>query len=204
MNTYAYLRVSTREQHLDRQILALEPFDVPERNIFRDWQSGKDFARPAYQELLSCLGPGDLLIVKSIDRLGRNYSEILVQWQHITKEIGAHILVLDMELLDTRRGDSTLTGTLVADLVLQILAYVAQTERDYIHQRQMEGIAAARAKGKHLGRAFLPLPEGFETAREAYLNGTLTLREAARQAGMSVTTFYRRCKEGREQGELTE
>ena len=152
MAKYAYIRVSTKEQNIDRQLVALEPYRIPERNIYCDYQSGKDFDRPAYKKLLGKLRQGDLLIVKSIDRLGRNYNEILVQWQNITKDIGADILVLDMELLDTREKNGSLTGTLIADLVLQVMAYFAQTERESIHQRQAEGIAAAKSKGKHLGR----------------------------------------------------
>ena len=161
MAKYAYIRVSTKEQNIDRQLVALEPYRIPERNIYCDYQSGKDFDRPAYKKLLGKLRQGDLLIVKSIDRLGRNYNEILVQWQNITKDIGADILVLDMELLDTREKNGSLTGTLIADLVLQVMAYFAQTERESIHQRQAEGIAAAKSKGKHLGRKPEPLPIGF-------------------------------------------
>ncbi len=148
MAKYAYIRVSTKEQNIDRQLVALEPYRIPERNIYCDYQSGKDFDRPAYKKLLGKLRQGDLLIVKSIDRLGRNYNEILVQWQNITKDIGADILVLDMELLDTREKNGSLTGTLIADLVLQVMAYFAQTERESIHQRQAEGIAAAKSKRK--------------------------------------------------------
>lgn len=144
MNKYAYLRVSTKEQNIDRQLLALELYEIPEKNIYIDYQSGKDFNRPSYQALMKILQQGDLLIIKSIDRLGRNYNDILMQWQYITKTLKSDILVLDMELLDTRQKDGNLTGTLIADLVLQIFAYVAQTEREYIHQRQAEGIAAAK------------------------------------------------------------
>ena len=152
MEQYAYIRVSTKEQNVERQIFALEPYHIPKKNIYCDYQSGKDFERPAYQKLLKKLKAGDLMIVKSIDRLGRNYSDILIQWQYITKEIKADILVLDMELLDTRKKSGNLTGTLISDLVLQIFAYVAQTEREFISQRQMEGIEAAKRKGKKFGR----------------------------------------------------
>lgn len=152
MEKYAYIRVSTKEQSIDRQLLALEPYQIKKKNIYCDYQSGKDFDRPAYQRIIKKLKPGDLLIVKSIDRLGRNYNDILVQWQYITKEIKADILVLDMELLDTRQKTGNLTGTLIADLVLQIFAYVAQTEREFINQRQAEGIAAAKRNGKRFGR----------------------------------------------------
>lgn len=152
MEKYAYIRVSTKEQSIDRQLLALEPYQIKKKNIYCDYQSGKDFDRPAYQRMIKKLKPGDLLIVKSIDRLGRNYNDILVQWQYITKEIKADILVLDRELLDTRQKTGNLTGTLIADLVLQIFAYVAQTEREFINQRQAEGIAAAKRNGKRFGR----------------------------------------------------
>lgn len=195
MATYAYIRVSTKEQNIDRQIMALEPYEVPKKNIYCDWQSGKDFERPAYQRMLKKLRPGDLVIVKSIDRLGRNYNDILVQWQLITKEIRADILVLDMELLDTRKKDNNLTGTLIADLVLQIFAYVAQTEREFIRQRQAEGIAAAKAKGKKLGRKRLDMPQGFEDACGEYKTGHTSIRKAASLLGMSGATFLRRYKE---------
>ena len=136
MEQYAYIRVSTKEQNVDRQLLALEPYQIPKKHVYCDYQSGKNFERPAYRKLMKKLKAGDLLIVKSIDRLGRNYNEILVQWQYITKEVKEDILVLDMELLDTRQKAGSLTGTLIADLVLQVLAYVAQTEREFICQRQ--------------------------------------------------------------------
>ena len=134
MKQYGYIRVSTKEQHIDRQLVALEPFNLPRQNIYCDYQSGKDFSRPSYQKLLRKMKAGDLLIIKSIDRLGRNYTEILNQWQYITKTLHVDILVIDMPLLDTREKEGDLTGVFVADLVLQILAYVAQTERDFIHQ----------------------------------------------------------------------
>ena len=188
---YAYIRVSTKEQNIDRQLVALEPYNIPKRNIFCDRQSGKDFDRPAYQRVLKRLKPGDLLIVKSIDRLGRNYKDILVEWQRITKGIGADILVLDMELLDTREKNGNLTGTLIADMVLQIMAYFAETERESIRQRQAEGIAAAKAKGKHLGRNPDPLPENFEVVSAQCLGGELSIRKAAASLNMSRTTFYR-------------
>ena len=145
MAEFAYMRVSTKEQNIDRQLAALEPYNIPKKNIFCDYQSGKDFDRPAYQKLLKRLKAGDCLIVKSIDRLGRNYKDILVEWQRITKEIGADIVVLDMDLLDTREKSGTLTGMLIADMVLQVMAYFAQIEHESIHQRQAEGIAAAKA-----------------------------------------------------------
>ena len=191
MAYYAYVRVSTKEQNIDRQLVALEPYSIPKKNIYCDHQSGKDFDRPAYQKLLKRLKPGDCLIVKSIDRLGRNYKDILFEWQRITKEIGSDILVLDMDLLDTREKNGSLTGMLIADMVLQIMAYFAQTERESIHQRQAEGIAAAKAKGKHLGRNPSPLPDGFEDVCAKCLSGKMSIRTAAAVLNMSRTTFHR-------------
>lgn len=192
MEQYAYIRVSTKEQNVERQIFALEPYHIPKKNIYCDYQSGKDFERPAYQKLLRKLKAGDLMIVKSIDRLGRNYSDILIQWQYITKEIKADILVLDMELLDTRKKSGNLTGTLISDLVLQIFAYVAQTEREFISQRQMEGIEAAKRKGKKFGRPEKGMPEKFEEICRRCEQGELSTRQAAEALGVSHTTFYRR------------
>ncbi|WP_066460124.1 recombinase family protein [Anaerotruncus rubiinfantis] len=149
--TYGYIRVSTREQNEDRQWIALSVWEIPQKNLFTDKQSGKNFDRPAYKRLIKKLKPGDLLIVGSIDRLGRNYDEILEQWRMITKEIRADIRVLDMPLLDTG-VHRDLTGTLIADIVLQLLSYVAQSERENIHQRQAEAIAAAKARGVRFGR----------------------------------------------------
>lgn len=199
MNQYAYIRVSTKEQNIDRQLLALEPYQLPRRNIYCDYQSGKDFDRPAYQRLMKRIRKGDVLIVKSIDRLGRNYNEILRQWQYITKDIGADIVVLDMSLLDTRTRDGNLTGTLISDLVLQIFAYVAQTERDFIRSRQAEGIAAAKALGKPLGRKPVDMPEEFEEVYQKWAEGELSTRRGAKQLGISHSTFYRRCKQRMEQ-----
>lgn len=193
MQKYGYVRVSTREQNEARQLDALAPYGIPGKNLFIDHQSGKGFDRPAYKRLLKRLRPGDLLIVKSIDRLGRDYDEILKEWRRITKEIGADVLILDMPLLDTRTQGRDLTGTFIADLVLQILSYVAQTERENTRQRQAEGIAAARARGVHLGREKAPLPDGFDEARAAWQRGELSLREAGRRLGISHMTFYRRC-----------
>lgn len=194
LTKYAYVRVSTKEQNIDRQLMALEPYGIQKKNIYCDYQSGKDFERPEYKRLLRKLRPGDLLVVKSIDRLGRNYDEILVQWQYITKEIRADILVIDMDLLDTRNKNGNLTGTLIADMVLQIMAYFAQTERESIRQRQAEGIAAAKAKGKKLGRKPEPIPEGFEEVCEKCIDGEYSTRIAARELHMSHTTFYRNYK----------
>ena len=188
---YAYVRVSTKEQNIDRQMIALESLDISKRSIYIDYQSGKDFDRPAYKRLIRKLKEGDVLFIKSIDRLGRNYDDIIVQWQLITKEIKADIVVLDMELLDTRKKAGSLTGTLIADLVLQIFAYVAQTEREFIHQRQAEGIAAARAKGKHLGRKPVTIPENFDEVSSRFRNSEITADNAAALLGMSRSTFYR-------------
>ena len=193
--TYGYVRISTKEQNEARQLAALAEHEIPQRNLFIDRQSGKDFDRPAYKRLMKRLKPGDLLIVQSIDRLGRNYGEILEQWRVITKEKQADIMILDMPLLNTRTQGKDLTGTFIADLVLQILSYVAQTEREFIRKRQAEGIAAARARGVKFGAPKKPLPEDFTTAHEAWLTGQLSIREAAKAAGMPHMTFYRRCME---------
>ena len=189
---YAYIRVSTKEQHIDRQVLALQAFHIPPQNIYCDHQSGKNFDRPAYKKLLKCLKPGDLLIIKSIDRLGRNYNDILIQWQYITKKLKADIVVLDMELLDTRQKAGNLTGTLIADLVLQIFAYMAQTEREFISHRQAEGIAAAKRKGKKFGRPEKEMPDQFKEICQKCKNGEVSTRQAADILGISHTTFYRR------------
>ncbi len=188
---YGYARVSTREQNEQRQMLALKAFGLERRRIFLDKQSGKDFERENYQRLLCKLKSGDTLVVKSIDRLGRNYEEILEQWRIVTKEKQAAIVVLDMPLLDTR-ANRDLTGTLIADIVLQLLSYVAQTERDYIRQRQAEGIAAAKASGKRLGRPPIPLPQGYDRLYLQCEYGEMTTREAAKILGVSHSTFYRR------------
>ena len=189
---YAYIRVSTKEQNVDRQIIAMSEYGICGENIYCDRMSGKDFDRPEYQRLLKALRAEDVLVIKSIDRLGRNYNDILMQWQYITKEIKADIVVLDMELLDTRNKAGNLTGAFIADLVLQILAYVAQTEREFIHQRQAEGIAAAKAKGVHLGRVADELPDGFENVCEMHKSGDISVRTAAQMLGMSASTFQRK------------
>ncbi len=188
--TYGYIRVSSRDQNLDRQRIAMAQFGVEDRRVFADKQSGKDFDRPAYRRLLGKLGPGDTLVLKSIDRLGRNYEEILEQWRILTKEKGVAVVVLDMPLLDTRR-DRDLTGTLIADIVLQLLSYVAQTEREFIRQRQAEGIAAAKARGVRFGRRPLEPPEGLEAMRVAWEAGAISARGAAKRLGVSRTTFIR-------------
>ena len=198
MEQYAYIRVSTKEQNIDRQMLALGPYEIKKKNIYCDYQSGKDFDRPAYMELLQKLKAGDLLIIKSIDRLGRDYRDILVQWQRITKEVQADILVLDMDLLDTRTKADNLTGTLIADLVLQIFAYVAQTEREFIRQRQAEGIAAAKEKGVRFGRPEKDLPKDFPQYIKAWELKTMEHEMILEECGMSRATFYRRMKSWRE------
>ena len=186
---YGYARVSTQEQNETRQLTAMREFGVEEGNIIVEKLSGKDFQRPRYQRLVRSLKPGDVLVVKSIDRLGRNYSEILEQWRVITKKRKAAIVVLDMPLLDTRRGRD-LTGTLIADIVLQLLSYVAQTERENIRQRQAEGIAAAKAKGVRFGRKRRALPDNFEELRQAWRSKEMTLTAAAKRCGIPKTTFY--------------
>ena len=167
MKNYGYVRVSTKDQNEDRQYIALRELCIPEKNIFMDKQSGKDFERPQYRRLVRRLKKDDLLYVKSIDRLGRNYTEILEQWRILTKEKGADIVVLDMPLLDTRRGKD-LMGTFLSDIVLQVLSFVAENERSNIRQRQAEGIAAAKARGVRFGRPPLPLPENFQEVCRAW------------------------------------
>ena len=191
---FGYIRVSTKEQNESRQLDAMEELHIPAGNLYIDKQSGKDFERPAYLEMAVRLGKGDLLYIKSIDRLGRNYNEILEQWRVLTKEKGVDIVVLDMPLLDTRR-DKDLIGTLISDIVLQLLSYVAQTEREYIRQRQKEGIAAARARGVHLGRPAAPLPENYHSAVQKWQNGEITQTAAARLCGMPLSSFRYRAKE---------
>lgn len=191
---YGYARVSTRVQKEDRQLTALTQFGVEEKNIVVEKQSGKDFDRPLYQKLLKKMRARDVLVVKSIDRLGRNYEEILQQWAHLTKEMHVYIVVLDMPLLDTREGRD-LTGTLVADIVLQLLSYVAQTERDFMHQRQAEGIEAAKARGVRFGRERISLPDGFDELAEDWWSGYVSATDAGRQMGVSRDTFLRRVKE---------
>lgn len=191
--TYGYARVSSRDQNEARQVLALLAFGVPERNLYADKRSGKDFDRPAYRRLLRKLKPGDTLVVKSIDRLGRDYGEILTQWRRITKDKQTAVVVLDMPLLDTRQSHD-LTGTLIADIVLQLLSYVAQTERDFILQRQAEGIAAARARGVRFGRPPLSPPEAFEGAYLRWRRGELSARAAGRLLGVSDHTFAKWAK----------
>ena len=191
---WGYIRVSTREQNEARQVVALREFGVLDDHIFMDKQSGKDFNRPEYRALLEQLSPGDVLVVKSIDRLGRNYEEILTQWRIITKDKAAAIVVLDMPLLDTR-NNRDLTGTLIADIVLQLLSYVAETERSFIRQRQAEGIAAAKARGVQFGRKPLPRPEAYHALKEAWLEQRISANEAAQRLHVGRNTFLRWARE---------
>lgn len=191
---YGYIRVSAKDQNEARQLTAMQAFGVEEKNIVVEKQSGKDFNRPLYLALTGRLGPEDVLVIKSIDRLGRNYTEILSQWANITKERRAAIVVLDMPLLDTRQGRD-LTGMLIADIVLQLLSYVAQAERENIRQRQAEGIAAAKERGVRFGPKRIPMPEGFEELAEDWRRGAVTAAEAGRRLGVSRKTFTRRALE---------
>lgn len=185
---YAYVRVSTREQNEDRQLIAMNELQVPKKNIFIDKQSGKDFERPRYKKLIKRLKKDDLLYIKSIDRLGRNYNEIQEQWRILTKEKAVDIVVLDMPLLDTRRGKD-LMGTFLSDIVLQVLSFVAENERVNIRQRQAEGIAAAKAKGVRFGRPPKPLPRNFEEVYRRWEKGEITGTAAARGCRMPLSTF---------------
>ena len=182
-NVYGYIRVSSKEQHTDRQQIALIQYGISEKNLFSDRQSGKDFDRPQYKRLLRKLKPYDCIVVTSLDRLGRNYVEIQEQWNIITRKKKADIVVLDMPLLNTRKGHNNLTGRFLADIVLQILSYVAETERHNIRTRQAEGIAAAKARGVKLGRPEKFLPDGFPQVASLIREGKLSYREAARQLG---------------------
>ena len=188
---YGYIRVSTREQNEQRQLIAMREFGISPNKIYMDKQSGKDFERKNYKKMVRKLKKDDTLVVKSIDRLGRNYEEILEQWRVITKEKRVDIVVLDMPLLDTRARGQDLTGTFIADLVLQILSYVAQTEREMIRKRQAEGIAAAKARGVKFGRRPLPLPESYEDVRQKWESGQLSARAAAIALGVSHSTFLK-------------
>ena len=193
MAVYGYARVSSKTQNEDRQIIALREAQVPKRNIFIDKQSGKDFDRPMYKSLLCKLKADDVIYIQSIDRLGRNYEEIMQQWKLITKEMGADIVVIEMPLLDTRRGKD-LMGTFLADIVLALLSYVAENERTNIKKRQAEGIAAAKAKGVRFGRRPLPLPDNFANVCDLWKRKEISLTEAAGQCGMPKSTFYDKAK----------
>lgn len=188
--TYGYVRVSSKDQNEARQMLAMRDFGIKPKNIFSEKRSGKDFDRPQYRKLMRKLKAGDTLVIKSIDRLGRNYDEILEQWRTITRDKQVAVVVLDMPLLDTRRGKD-LTGTLIADIVLQLLSYVAQTERDFIRRRQAEGIAIAKANGVRFGPKPMEKPKNFERCRAAWERKEISAREAARQLGVSHKTFLR-------------
>ena len=193
---YGYVRVSSTEQNEDRQLLALAARQVAKQNIYMDKQSGKDFDRPQYKKLLKRLKPGDLLTVQSIDRLGRNYEEIQNQWRILTKEIGVDICVIDMPLLDTRNGKD-LMGTFIADLVLQILSFVAQNERENIKKRQEQGIAAAKLRGVRFGRPEITPPDEFPRIVRLWETGQIDFDEALRRSGLKESTFYRRLREYR-------
>ena len=196
MPTYGYIRVSSTDQNEDRQLFAMQGLDIPQGQIYIDKQSGKDFERPKYQELVGTLCEGDLLYIHSIDRLGRNYEEIQNQWRRLTKEIGIDIVVLDMELLDTRR-EKNLLGTFIADLVLGLLSYVAQTERETIRKRQAEGITAARKRGVRFGRPPKEAPENFGELVKKWERGQMPLKKVLESCGMKDTTFYKRLGEYR-------
>lgn len=195
-NIYGYVRVSSIDQNEERQMIALAEVDVSGKNIFIDKQSGKSFDRPQYKKMIKKLKAGDLLYVLSIDRLGRNYEEIQNQWRIITKEIGADICVLDMPLLDTRQGKD-LMGTFMADLVLQILSFVAQSERENIKKRQEQGIAAAKAKGVRFGRPEIPVPDNFGKLVTDWEKKRISLEETLKLCNMSEATFYRKLREYR-------
>ena len=192
---YGYARVSSKDQNLDRQIDALTAFPIDQKRIYADKASGKDFNRPRYKALIRRLKPGDVLVIKSIDRLGRNYNEILEEWRLITKSKQAAIVVLDMPLLDTRAQSGDITGVFLADVVLQLLSYVAQVERENTKQRQAEGIAAAQARGVRFGRPSIPRPKSYIETKKAFLDGVITRREAAGRMKVSVTTFSKWLKE---------
>lgn len=190
---YGYIRVSTKDQNEDRQMIAMQELKIPKTQIYMDKQSGKDFNRPQYKRLLRRLRRDDLLYIKSIDRLGRNYGEILEQWRILTKERGIDIVVLDMPLLDTRRGKD-LMGTFLSDIVLQVLSFVAENERSNIRQRQAEGIAAAKARGVRFGRPPRPLPPEFNGAYRMWKDGTISCSEAAKRCHMPLSSFRYRAE----------
>lgn len=187
-NIFGYIRVSSTDQNEDRQLIAMKKKSIPMKNIYIDAQSGKDFKRVQYKRMMKRLKQGDLLYVLSIDRLGRNYEEIQQQWRILTKEIGVDICVIDMPLLDTRSGKDLL-GTFIADLVLQILSFVAQNERENIHRRQAEGIAAAKARGVQFGRPPKPLPDNFQNVHQRWKAGMITGTAAAKECGIPLSTF---------------
>ena len=196
MTEYGYVRVSSTDQNEERQISALREKQILQKNIYKDKQSGKDFERPQYKKMLKRLKAGDLLYILSIDRLGRNYKEIQKQWRILTKEIGVDICVIDMPLLDTRNGKD-LMGTFIADLVLQILSFVAQSERENIRKRQAQGIAAAKKRGVRFGRPEKPIPEGFAETVKLWEKKEIDIKEVLEMCGLKEATFYRRLREYR-------
>ena len=202
MKEYGYVRVSSLDQNEERQLIEMKNLGIPEERIYKDKQSGKDFDRPNYKRLVRKLKKGDLLYILSIDRLGRNYEEIQSQWRYLTREKEVDIAVIDMPLLDTRRGKD-LMGTFLADIVLQILSFVAQNERENIRKRQAQGIAAAKANGMKFGRPTLDMPKDFNSIVEKWENGVIRISEAAERCGMSEATFYRRLREYRAMKEVS-
>lgn len=202
MKEYGYVRVSSLDQNEERQLIEMKKLGIPEERIYKDKQSGKDFDRPNYKRLVRKLKKGDLLYILSIDRLGRNYEEIQSQWRYLTREKEVDIAVIDMPLLDTRRGKD-LMGTFLADIVLQILSFVAQNERENIRKRQAQGIAAAKANGMKFGRPTLDIPKDFNLIVEKWENGVIRISEAAERCGMSEATFYRRLREYRAMKEVS-
>ena len=193
-NVYGYVRVSSIDQNEDRQLIVMNENNVPKSNVYIDKQSGKDFERAQYKKLIRKLKPGDLLYILSIDRLGRNYEDIQKQWRILTKDIGIDICVIDMPLLDTRNGKD-LMGTFIADLVLQVLSFVAQSERENIKKRQAQGIAAAKAKGVRFGRPEVPMPDDFDKYMDKWEKGQTTTSEILKMTKLSKSTFYRKVRE---------
>lgn len=193
--TFAYLRTSSKDQHIDRQLEAIKPFNIDERDIFIDKQSGKDFNREQYMLLKKALRQDDLLVIKSIDRLGRNYTQIIEEWSDITKNIKANIVVIDMPLLDTRNKENGLLGTFISDIVLQILSYVAEQERSFIKQRQSEGIATAKLKGTKFGRPKIEKPLNFDEVIKKWKNKEITAVQAQKELNLKPNTFYTMVKD---------
>lgn len=202
MKMYGYIRVSSKDQNPDRQIIAMKDYGVQEKNMYLDKMSGKDFNRPYYKKLLRKVKSGDVIVIKSIDRLGRDYEEIIAEWKHITNDMNVDIHVIDMSMLNTNACHGDLTGRLIADMVLQILAYVAETERMAIRQRQREGIEAAKNKGVKFGANKMELPENFEEYYRLWRERKITVRKAAMELGVSPATFHRRCKEKIKESEI--
>ena len=197
MSIYGYVRVSSCDQNEDRQLFAMNELKVPKKNVYIDKQSGKDFDRPAYNRMLKRLRRDDLVYIKSIDRLGRNYNEVVEQWQYLTRIKGVDIVVIEMPLLDTRRGKDLL-GTFLSDIVLQVLSFVAENERTNIRSRQREGIEAARRRGVHLGRPVKPLPDDFPDIYASWQSGEIPASRAAQMCGMSRATLYRKTEQMRQ------